>query len=197
MIVTIHQPEHFPYMGFFQKLSNADIYVILDNVKFRKNYFQNRNLIVNKHGHEEWLTIPVKKSSNSSLIKDVEICNDTNWRQKILQTINQNFDLDAGDVYNHDKLIDINIASINFAFDMLNFKKPNFILASSLNVSGSKSELLANITKVVGGTTYLSGPSGKDYLDESHFQGIDVEYFFPKIANMYSCLNHIKVQNDK
>jgi len=197
MIVTIHQPEHFPYMGFFQKLSNADIYVILDNVKFRKNYFQNRNLIINKFGKDEWLSIPVKKSSNSSLIKDVEICNETNWRSKIIHTVKQNFDLDVNNVYNHDKLIDINIASINFAFDMLNFKKPKFVIASDLNVSGSKSELLANITKAVGGTTYLSGPSGKDYLDESFFQGTNIEYFFPKTINMYSCLNHIKVQNDK
>ena len=39
MKVTIHQPEHFPYEGFFQKVSTADLFVVLDNVKFRKKLF--------------------------------------------------------------------------------------------------------------------------------------------------------------
>ena len=39
MVITIHQPEHFPYMGFFQKMKAADVFVILDNVNYRKNYF--------------------------------------------------------------------------------------------------------------------------------------------------------------
>ncbi len=56
MRITIHQPEHLPYMGFFQKASVADVLVILDNVKFRKNYFQNRNKIKNLKGGDEWIT---------------------------------------------------------------------------------------------------------------------------------------------
>ena len=41
MRVTIHQPEHMPLLGFFHKLNMADMYVLLDSVQFRKNYFQN------------------------------------------------------------------------------------------------------------------------------------------------------------
>ena len=37
MIVSIHQPEHFPYLGFFQKMEQSDLFIILDNVKFKKN----------------------------------------------------------------------------------------------------------------------------------------------------------------
>ena len=46
MKVAIHQPEHFPYMGFFQKMEAADLFVILDDAKFQgKRHWQNRNLI--------------------------------------------------------------------------------------------------------------------------------------------------------
>ena len=61
MVVTIHQPEHFPYMGYFQKMTRVDMFIILDNVNYRKNYFQNRNKFLNTNNTEEWFTIPVEK----------------------------------------------------------------------------------------------------------------------------------------
>ena len=54
MIVTIHQPEHFPYEGFFQKIKSADLFVVLDNVKYKKNDYQNRNRLINTQGKPEW-----------------------------------------------------------------------------------------------------------------------------------------------
>ena len=49
MKITIHQPEHFPYIGFFQKMESADLFVILDDVQYTKNNFQNRNKFKNKN----------------------------------------------------------------------------------------------------------------------------------------------------
>ena len=42
MIITIHQPNFFPYYPFFQKMEEADIFVILTYCQFEKNNFQNR-----------------------------------------------------------------------------------------------------------------------------------------------------------
>ena len=190
MVVTIHQPEHFPYMGFFQKASAADLIVLLDTVKFRKNYFQNRNRIVDRSGKEIWLTVPVKKGSSSILIKDVEVSRDERWRRKILATINQNLNFDASFLYDYEMLSEINIAGIKWAFKELNIRTEIF-LASDLNIEGSKSELLANICKELGASKYISGPSGRDYLNESLFQKIEIEYFQPNVRNYLSCLDTI------
>ena len=65
------------------------------------------------------------------------------------------------------------------------------VFASSLNASGNKSELLANILKEVGATEYISGPSGKDYLDMSFFKNVKVTFFEPKVENYYSCLYNL------
>lgn len=55
MVVAIHQPEHLPWLGFFNKMANADEFVILDNVQYRKRYFQNRNkILVNGGGYVYW-----------------------------------------------------------------------------------------------------------------------------------------------
>lgn len=88
--VAIHQPEHFPYMGFFQKMQNCDVFVILDNVKFKKNDFQNRNKIL-LNGKEEWITVPVEKDANSKEIREVQTATLTgkqaNWRKNNLEKI--------------------------------------------------------------------------------------------------------------
>ena len=34
MIVSIHQPQYFPYLGFFHKLARSDVFVALDTVQF-------------------------------------------------------------------------------------------------------------------------------------------------------------------
>ena len=190
--VTIHQPEHFPYMGFFQKISQADIFVVLDNVNYRKNYFQNRNKIKLKDGRDDWITVPVEKKATSKIIKDVCVSDDPNWRRKINLKIKENFNIDLSHIYQYDSLMQINMSSIKWAFKKLNINK-EIILASELNVSGSKSELLANILRALGASSYISGPSGKDYLDLQYFKGIDVKYFEPKVENYYSCIYNLSV----
>jgi uncharacterized protein (UPF0335 family) len=190
MIVTIHQPEHFPYMGFFQKISSADLFVVLDNVKFRKNYFQNRNKIKLKSGDDAWITVPVEKTADSKDIKDVLANKDSLWRRKIVRTIQENLKFDATEIYQHEKLLDINMTSIRWSMEMMGIKTPT-LMASSLDVEGSKSELLANILRKVGASKYISGPSGRDYLDLKLFEGIEVEFFEPKVNNYYSSLYNI------
>jgi|TARA_R110001592_G_scaffold11644_1_gene57005 hypothetical protein len=189
MVITIHQPEHFPYMGFFQKMKVADVFVVLDNVNYRKNYFQNRNKFLNKNGVEEWFTMQVEKGSTSKHIKDVKVVEGP-WKRKILTKHFQNLGINLESIYSHNKLIDINIKSIEYCRNILNITTP-IIYASDLNVKGTKSELLANIVKNLKGTTYLSGPSGKDYLNKEYFKDIKVDFFEPKVENYYSTLYNI------
>ena len=82
LIVTIHQPLHFPYLGFFQKMKVADVFVIFDDVKFCKNEFHNRNKFKNREGKDEWFTVPVEKKANSKLVKDVVVAEDFGWKKK-------------------------------------------------------------------------------------------------------------------
>jgi len=188
--ITIHQPEHFPYMGFFQKIQNADIIVLLDNVKFRKNYFQNRNKFINKQGVEEWFGVPVGKKSNSFLINEIFPANVTNWKNKVVNKIKHNFNYDLERIYSNNTLCEINVESIKWAMSKLNIDK-EMILASNLKSTGHKSKLLSNICKELNAKTYISGPSGKDYLDENIFDDINIEYFCPDVENYYSCIYNI------
>ena len=60
-----------------------------------------------------------------------------------------------------------------------------------MKAKGTKSELLANLCREAGGTVYISGPSGKDYLDMKYFDGIKVGFFEPNVPDIYTTLSHI------
>jgi len=194
MRITIHQPEHFPYLGFFQKMQNADLFVILDDVKFKKNDFQNRNRFINRSKTEEWFTVPVEGSSNSKLIHDVIVSSDISWRKKIKKQIYFNTSIDVSSIYDDsDKLIDINMKSIDWCRKKMNIATP-MIFSSTLEIEGSKSELLCNICKKLGATKYLSGSGGKDYLNIDLFKNnnIRIDFFEPNVPNMMSALYNLK-----
>ena len=36
MIVAIRQPQYLPWIGYFDKLDRADVFVLLDNVQYKK-----------------------------------------------------------------------------------------------------------------------------------------------------------------
>jgi hypothetical protein len=196
MIVTIHQPIHFPYMGFFQKMELADIFVLLDDVQFSKNEFYNRNKFKNSSGIDEWFTVPVEKKANGKLIKDVMIAEDYGWRRKLAKQMKQNFGDSFLEIYEGNKLVDVNIRSIEYSKEKLNIGT-KMIRSSELMVTGYKSERLYNICKKLGAEKYISGPFGKHYLDKKLFKGIDVEIFEPKVDDYYTVLTHFDDIGDR
>lgn len=75
MIVAAFQPYLLPYIGYFRLIQNADIFVILDNVSYRKKSYINRNLIrLNDQPHR--FTVPVKKVSQNRMINEHEYMDD-------------------------------------------------------------------------------------------------------------------------
>lgn len=56
MRVAIHQPNFVPHFGFFYKMSQCDIFVVLSQVQFEKNGYQNRFFI---QKHQRWVSMPI------------------------------------------------------------------------------------------------------------------------------------------
>ena len=190
MVVTIHQPEHFPYEGFFQKMEASELFIILDNVNYRKNYFQNRNKFLNQNGVEEWFTIELKKYKTGDLINQVHVSPNFHWKKKILKKLNQNFKYDFSEIYNNEKLVEINMNSIYECMRVFNINK-KIIFSSELDINETKSSKLSAICNHLGASEYISGPSGRDYLDLNQFN-CKVTFFEPKVENHYSSIQFFK-----
>ena len=198
MKIAIHQPEHFPYMGFFQKMEAADMFVILDDVQFTKGNFQHRNRLLDNNEKEEWFTIPLEKKPHHKKIKDIKTNDTTEWRDKIVKQFLRNHTLisnlryeilDLHDIYSSSNLIDINLASIDLCRKKLNIDTP-LLLSSELNIKTKGSQKLSDICNELNATEYISGQGAKSYLDESIFK-CKVSFFKPNIKDHYTTLQHI------
>jgi hypothetical protein len=194
MIVTIHQPEHLPWLGFFDKADQADLLILLDVVQYRKDYFQNRNRILGPGG-PAWLTVPVVKTGymdrtigEMRINNEVAVHNGVDWRRVHWQTIRHayahhpHFESVAGPleaIYSTEwaLLADLNERLIRTFIDALGIRTP-IVRASGLGVAGTGTELLLDICRRTDASAYLSGPTGRDYLDEAPFReaGIGVAY---------------------
>ena len=190
MIVTIHQPEHLPWLGFFDKLRQADVLVMLDHVQYRKNYYQNRNKIRSDRG-STWLTVPVlTKGESAQPINEVQIDNRSSprWRERCWTSIQQHYrkakywkdheEFFQG-LYKTDwaRLVDMNDTIIRYMLASLSIEV-KVINSSQMSVDGQRTALLLNTCRELGADVYLSGVSGKDYLDLDMFVdvGIDVRF---------------------
>jgi len=178
-IVTIHQPEFIPWLGFFNKVWQSDVFIIMDDVQFKKNHFENRNKIrvLSEQGWT-WIKIPVfMKGRFGQKICDVDINSEgeKRWKEVLLKSVKMSYQKTKffPEVYemiescinqNTDKLCDINICLILAIMKYLDMNK-NVIIQSQLAMASAKEYLLVDLIKKSGCDTYLSGQSGKVYLD--------------------------------
>jgi hypothetical protein len=186
--IAIHQPEHLPWLGYLDKARRADAFIFLDTVAFKKNYFENRNRIRTPQGWA-WVTAPVLlKGRFGQAFLDVEINNQARWAEVYYRTLLQNYSRAPfwktyGPVLEElllrpwEKLVDLNLALIDLVWRAFGLTTPTR-RASTLGVTGKKSGLLLDICRKTGATVYLSGPSGRDYLEQSLFSdaGIGIEF---------------------
>lgn len=82
--VSIHQPNYLPWLGYFHKITKADVFVFLDDVQFSKGSYTNRVQIL-ANGTPRWLTIPVT-SHLGDPINQVTVAN-ASWAQSHLDTL--------------------------------------------------------------------------------------------------------------
>ena len=181
-IVTIHQPEHLPWLGFFDKMSKAHAYILLDNVQFKTNNWQNRNRIVDRNGAVQWLTVPcLTKNHTQTTISDILINDSTDWRSKYKGRIKEAYrrypfyEQYAADVFSiidspFRNIVDLNIALITYLRTILGIgPQPELIRASDIGKEGSATDLLVYLIKQLGGDAYIAGADGGKYMDLSRF----------------------------
>lgn len=188
MILSAHQPAYLPWLGYFDKIARADVFVYLDTVQFEKNSYINRNQIKTPQG-ALWLTIPVKtKGHTKGSLRTTEIDDCQPWRTKHLKSIEMNYRKAPN--FNEcfpkiEALLTIPESNLaNYCFYQLRFWlnelgiDTRVVRSSELPIVSSKSDLVFDLCKYLDAQSYLSGTLGRDYLIDEDFSkaGIAIEY---------------------
>lgn len=191
MIVAIHQPQYLPWLGYFDKIDRADTFVLLDDVQYKKNEWQNRNKIRTANGWQ-WITVPVRYRFGEE-IDQVKINANGDWRKDHCQSLMfsynrapffKEYEAFFKMIYERDweYLVDINIHFIEYLVKSLGIST-RLIKASGLEAQGQKTERLVEICKRLEADTYLSGEGGKEYLDLDCFKRNKIKVVFQKFKH--------------
>ena len=199
MILSIHQPQYLPWLGYFEKIDRSDIFVFLDNVQFKKNEWQNRNRIKTATGIQ-WLTVPIIHKFPQKIV-DVKINNTVPWERKHLNAFSTNYSKAPfydehipffQEIFSREweRLVDINIYAIEYISKALGLGDKHFVKASEFDLKEGNTERLVDICKKMGGDVYLSGKDGAKYLDISLFEKENIEVIFqnyqhPRYSQLY------------
>ena len=187
-VVVAHQPNFLPWLGYFYKMTYADVFVILDEVQYSKGSFTNR-VSIRQNNKPSWLTVPVTLPSSKAKISEVAIRPET-FVRKHLKTIEQVYGKTPHfeEVFNRirphyenagSSLAELNIGLILEMVDYLGIQC-RFVRQSELGIGGRNNEMLADVARSVGGTLYVSGRGARKYMEgeESVYskQGVAIAY---------------------
>lgn len=170
----------------------SDAVIWLDTVQFTHGGWTNRNRMPDG----SWLTVPIQHYTEMGPINLVRIAETKPWRGKHAKTLRQHYGDAADDLIEelgrpYRLLVGLNLALLRVLFNGLGVDTP-WVFQSHLDAGSAVravseehyelvpiSERLAMMVEEVGGSTYLSGQSGRRYLDETpfHERGINVDYF--------------------
>jgi WbqC-like protein len=180
-VVAIHQPNFLPWLGYFNKIAHADVFVVLDNVQFAKTggTWTNRvRLRINNEGR--WVTVPIVRNYRGvRTIAEMKIA-PGHWRAKLLQTLQMAYGRARhfGAVFPFiepligeptDELVRYNLTAIGALAAVLGLDRTRVVLASELGVSGRGTDLLVALVKAVEGSAYFCGGGAGGYQEDRKY----------------------------
>lgn len=204
--IAILQSNYIPWKGYFDLIGSVDEFILYDDMQYTRRDWRNRNQIKTSQG-VQWLTVPVRvKGKYDQKIRDTEI-DGSDWAVAHWKALAQNYaraphfaeiaawlePLYLAASYTH--LSELNRRFIEAVCAYL---KIDTVISDSRDytLAEGKTERLADLCAQAGGTEYVSGPSARDYVDESVFErsGIQLTWFdyagYPKYPQLWGEFAH-------
>ena len=187
MIIGIHQLHYLPWLRYIHKIASCDVFVILDNIQFNKNGWQNRNKVKSPQGTLT-LTVPVLHKHAQSL-SEVHIDSKQPWARKHWGTLLNNYkkapffkDYEPflKGIYEKKwtRFNDLSHEMLSYFVKTMGIKT-KMLSSSDLSLKGEATERLVNICKDLGADTYLTGQYATEvYLEKEPFEREKIQLIY-------------------
>lgn len=181
MRVTILQPTYWARMHVWNRILTSDVFVWLDHVQFARSpqKWEDRTLLSRPDGQTTQMRIPHR--GHSRIPWNEALCGRSAWPHEHQHLIYQ-FYHDAP-YYHHimrpvtdlywwaaDTIERYCLGSLAVVWHQCLRPDTHFVRSSELNIRSRKGDLMLDIVKSLGGTEYLTGGPGADYLPKNKFR---------------------------
>jgi hypothetical protein len=204
--VAIVQSCYIPWKGYFDLINLVDEFILYDDRQYTRRDWRNRNRIKTPQG-SQWLTIPVEVKGRYEQRIDETRISDPGWADQHWKTLRHNYASapffddyrnrleslyrSAGDP----RLSAVNRLFLDELCGILGIRT-SLSWSTDYEAVGAKTERLVSLCVAAGATTYLSGPSARDYMDETLFEdaGLALEYMdysgYPEYSQLHPPFDH-------
>lgn len=191
--LAIMQPYFFPYLGYFMLMQNASRFFLLEDVQFIHHGWIERNRILKPSGDDwQYIKVPLKKHSQKTLIKDIEIDNSQDWKKKIFSQLEHY----KKKTRFYNQVIDVireclNIETVSITLlnqhimqticNYLSITTPVEIISlEKVKIEEPRlpDEWALNICKAMGYSQYVNPPGGQSFFDREKYLNNGVKLFF-------------------
>jgi hypothetical protein len=180
MKISIHQPNFFPWVGYFEKINYSDIFLFLDDSFVHKKNLDllNRSSFI-FNNKKKFFSVPIKRNFLIKKISEVEIDNANSWKLKFINSLNENYKRKkffddvmfiVKDILSFESkfIAEFNINAIQKLIKILKLNiKIDF--SSNFNLESNSSQKILDLVKLNNGHKYISGIGGKNYLKQDEF----------------------------
>ena len=186
MNIVISQPYFLPWVGLFEQLRLADVFVHYDDVQLPtgKN-FNTRVQIKTKDGGFKWLSIPIQHQGKIANINEIKISYSEDWKKKHFNLIRDNYSTTPyyretvellEFVYDkqHEYLADMAISFIELIASYFGLDR-KFVRSSELDIQGKSSRRLVDICIAFQATTYITGLGALKYIEYDLFEESNIQ----------------------
>lgn len=87
MKLAIMQPYFLPYLGYWQLIQSADVFILFDDVQFIRHGWINRNRVLKQGSGWQYIMVPLRKHSHRARIKEIQAHPEVDWKGKILRQL--------------------------------------------------------------------------------------------------------------
>lgn len=196
--VAIHQPNFFPWLGYFDKIRQADIFVFLEDVQFQKTggTWTNRVQILKAEAVEPcWLTAPVDRAFHGTRpVNQILFASHGDWRSNALRRIATCYRqapyyaetmalIEPLIGAQHASIAAFNIDAVKQLLAALRLGGKTLLSSTAISTQSSSTQRLVDITRAVGGTHYLAGGGAAGYQDDALFSQSGIRL-------VYQCFSH-------
>lgn len=190
-IIGIHQPNFAPWLGYFYKIHQSDVFIYLDDVQIQKKgaSYTNRVSILG-NGKPQFLTVPIIRGEGVTNINNTTFFK-SNWNIKILKTIQANYGktqyfkenfefVKQLFTFETNSLSEFNINFITEICKKLDIKT-TLKISSDYSINESSTDRLISLIKLVEGNVYISGKGGDNYQEHAKFDAANIGLIYNEL----------------
>jgi len=196
------QPYFFPYLGHFDLINQADVWIVYDAAQHIRHGWVNRNRVLHHTSSWQYILLPLKKHPYTTPINQIEISSDLDWKTRLLRQL-EHYHMDApyyaqviGFLEECLSTPENNLARFNTELFRktclrLGIDKPIHVFSEmnlAMEPAQGPEDLALGICQAAGASEYINPPGGAGLYNAERFAEHGIKLTIQSFTNMvYDC----------